>query len=57
MKANILETNQRIKKIYTYTDDKGAKQKVYTDYIGYLNLKLVYGKGLNEEEYNFYKNN
>ena len=57
MKANILEINQRIKKIYTYTDDKGVKQKVYTDYIGYLSFKLVYGEGLNEEEYNFYKNN
>lgn len=57
MKTNILEINQRIKKIYTYTDEKGVKQRVYTDYIGYLFFKLVYGEGLNEKEYNFYKNN
>lgn len=45
------------KRVYTYVNESGKTQEVYTDYYGWLFLRLCYGKdGLTEEEYIEYKN-
>lgn len=46
---------KEVRKIYTYKDEWGNEQKVWCTYREYLHLKL-YGEGLTDEEYEYYKN-
>lgn len=42
--------------VYKYTSELRGEREVYTDYLGYLFLKLNYGvDGLTDEEYRQYK--
>ena len=52
-KQKILRNEKRV--YHYYSENKKEMVPVYCDYVSFLFLKMCYGKGLTEKQFNLYK--